>query len=39
MEQAKEKWIEFIDISFLSDDLKAKYRQLIEDRFTRIIPK
>lgn len=39
MEQAKEKWIEIIDISFLSDDLKAKYRQLIEDRFTRIIPK
>lgn len=36
MEQAKNKWIEFIDISFLSDDFKEKYKQLIRERFSRI---
>lgn len=36
MEQAKTKWVEFIDISFLSDDLKDAYKELIRERFLRI---
>ncbi len=36
MEQAKDKWMEFIDISFLSDDFKEKYKHLIKERFTKI---
>lgn len=36
MEKVKEKWIEFIDISFLSNDNKETYKQLILDRFKRL---
>lgn len=36
MEKAKGKWMEFIDISFLSEDFKEKYKQLIQERFERI---
>ncbi len=36
MENAKDKWIEFIDISFLSDDFKESYKQLICERFLRL---
>lgn len=36
MEKAKDKWLAFIRISFLSDDLKSQYMQLIKDRFGRI---
>lgn len=36
MEKAKEKWIEFVQISFLSTDFKDKYIQLINERFERI---
>jgi len=36
MEKAKDKWMEMIDISFMSDDFKEKYRQLIQERFSRI---
>lgn len=39
MEKAKEKWMEFIDISFLSDDFKEKYKQLISERFNRLLKK
>lgn len=39
MERAKEKWIAFIDISFLSDDFKQKYKQLIQEKFARISAK
>jgi len=39
MEKAKEKWMEFIDFSFLSDDFKERYKQLIQQRFTRLKPK
>lgn len=40
MEHAKGKWMEFIGISFLSEDFKEKYKQLIQERFERIaIPK
>lgn len=38
MERARNKWMEFIDISFLSNDFKAMYKHLIQDRFTRISP-
>lgn len=36
MERAKDKWMEFIDISFLNDDSKEIYKHLIQERFTRI---
>jgi len=36
MLQAKDKWLEFIDVSFMSDDFKEKYKQLIQERFRRI---
>jgi len=36
MAQAKAKWMEFIDISFLSDDFKEKYKLLIQERFNRL---
>lgn len=39
MERVTNKWMEFIDISFLSDDYKQMYKHLIMDRFTRISPK
>ena len=37
MEKAKLKWLEFILISFLSEDFKAKYLELIEERFRRLV--
>jgi len=37
MQKAKDKWIEFIDFSFLSDDFKLSYKYLIEERFARLI--
>lgn len=36
MEKAKEKWIEFIQISFLGSDFREKYIQLIEERFEKL---
>ena len=36
MEKAKKKWLEFIEISFLSDDYKTGFIQLINERFERI---
>lgn len=36
MEKVKNKWMEFIDISFLSNDNKEKYKQLIQERFNRL---
>ena len=36
MEKAKEKWIEFIQISFLVTDFREKYIQLIKERFERL---
>ena len=38
MEKAKTSWIEFIDISFLSNDLKTAYKNLIQHRFERLNP-
>jgi serine/threonine-protein kinase HipA len=39
MEKAKENWIDFIGGSFLSDDFKVAYKELILERFSRIFPK
>lgn len=39
MEKAKDKWIDFIDGSFLSKDLKVAYKELILERFSGIFPK
>jgi serine/threonine-protein kinase HipA len=39
MEKSKDKWLEFIDLSFLSEDFKALYKQLIRERFLRLEPK
>ncbi|MDO9152586.1 MAG: HipA domain-containing protein [Paludibacter sp.] len=36
MEKAKNKWIDFIQISFLSADFKEKYIQINNERFERI---
>lgn len=36
MGKARNKWIEFIQISFLSKDFKDKYIQIINNRFERI---
>lgn len=36
MENAKDKWMEFIDISFLSKEYKEKYKHLIQERFNRL---
>ena len=37
MEKTKTSWLEFIDISFLSNDLKTAYKNLIQERFSRLI--
>ncbi len=36
MEKVKNKWFDFIQISFLSSDFKEKYIQLINERFDRL---
>ena len=36
MEKVRNKWIDFIQISFLSPDFKGKYIQLINERFDRL---
>ncbi len=36
MVNAKSKWFDFIDTSFLSEDYKIAYKKLIEDRMTRL---
>jgi len=36
MEKVKNKWIDFIQISFLSPNFKEKYIQLINERFDRL---
>ena len=37
MEKAKDKWMEFIDISFLNNDFKTTYKDIILDRFSRLM--
>ncbi len=36
MEKAKSKWMEQINISFMTDDFKNQYKQIITERFERI---
>jgi hypothetical protein len=36
MEKAKEKWFRCIDVSFMSDEFKVAYKELIKNRFERI---
>lgn len=36
MEDAKSKWMEYIDYSFISDDFKVAYKQMIDERFRRL---
>ena len=36
MEKAKDKWMEYIGISFLSPDFKEAFMQLIQERFSRL---
>ena len=36
MEKAKESWLQFINISFLNDEMMSNYKNLLQDRFTRL---
>jgi serine/threonine-protein kinase HipA len=36
MEKAKPKWMEQIEISFMSDDFKHQFKQIINERFERM---
>ena len=36
MEKSKDKWIRCIDDSFISDEFKVAYKELIKNRFERI---
>ena len=36
MEKAKESWLQFIDISFLNDEMKTSYKNLLQARFARL---
>ncbi len=38
MEASKAKWFEIIDISFLHDEMKATYKNLLHERFARVYP-
>lgn len=36
MEKSKEKWLDLIDKSFLSENFKVAYKELIKERFSRL---
>lgn len=36
MEKAKDKWMDFIEISFVSNDLKKQFKDLIKERFEKL---
>ena len=38
MEKAKNGWFEFIDISFLIDEMKVAYKTMVTNRFARLLP-
>lgn len=38
MEKARSSWFDFIDISFLNDEMKVAYKNLLQDRFARLYP-
>lgn len=37
MEKSKDRWMEFIDISFLSNEFTSSYKNIIQDRFSRLM--
>lgn len=37
MQKAKTSWFKFIDLSFLQEEMKLSYKNLIQDRFDRLI--
>ena len=37
LDKSKDKWMEFIDISFLSKEFKSSYKNIIQDRFSRMM--
>lgn len=37
MQKAKPSWIEFIEISFLNAEMKTNYKNLLNDRFSRLL--
>lgn len=38
MEKSKANWFGFIDLSFLNEEMKVAYKNLLQDRFTRLYP-
>jgi len=38
MEKVKSGWLDFIEISFLKDEMKTAYKNLIQNRFDRLYP-
>lgn len=36
MAKAKKSWLEFIDLSFLSEEMKLSYKNLVHERFARL---
>jgi hypothetical protein len=36
MQQAKKSWFDMIAISFLSNDLKKKFKKIILEKFSRL---
>jgi serine/threonine-protein kinase HipA len=36
MNKARDKWLAFIDLSFLPEHLKQQYKELIQERFRRL---
>lgn len=38
MKKAKTRWFEFIEISFLKEEMKTAYKNLIQERFARLFP-
>jgi serine/threonine-protein kinase HipA len=36
MKKSESKWMQQIDMSFLSDDFKEQYKAMIQDRFNRL---
>ena len=39
MKKAYPKWLDFIDISFLSSDYKEAYKVILNERYSRVMPK
>jgi serine/threonine-protein kinase HipA len=37
MENALPKWLDFIDVSFLSEDFRAQYKSILQERFNHLL--